>query len=102
MIYPTGSGEPIGYVKLVTAQIGFMSGTFRQNAQRCFEMARNVSVDARAAWLEMAQFWLQMAESRERLVSTPQRQQHPQSESQVESDETDARRIRSGDTAEDN
>jgi hypothetical protein len=101
MIYHTGSSEPIGYVKLVTAQIGFMSGMFRQNAQRCFEMARNVSVDARAAWLEMAQFWLQMAESRERMVSTPQQQQHPQSESQNEADENDACRIRSGGAGED-
>jgi len=52
-----------------------MSGTLRQNAQRCIEMARQaVNAEARARWLEMAQFWLQRAESRE----PPQQQQQPQ------------------------
>jgi len=56
-----------------------MSGTLRQNAQRCFEIARAaVSADARAGWLEMAQFWLQKAESRERPKSMPQQQQQSQ------------------------
>jgi len=52
-----------------------MSGTLRQNAERCFAMARQaVNAEARARWLEMAQFWLQKAESRER----PQQQQKQQ------------------------
>ena len=71
-----------------------MSETFRQNAQRCFELARHVSGDARAAWLEMAQFWLQLAESRERPERTPQQQREPRSESQDEANENDTCRTR--------
>jgi len=40
-----------------------------------------ISADARAGWLEMAQFWLQKAESLERPESTSrQQQQQPQPE----------------------
>jgi hypothetical protein len=40
---------------------------FRKRAADCFRWAQSASAErARAAWLGMAQFWLQLAQSEER------------------------------------
>jgi Holliday junction resolvase-like predicted endonuclease len=63
--------------------VGVARMSLRDNAQCCFEMARQaVNAEARARWLEMAQFWLHKAERQER----PQQQAQLKKEIRAPSD----------------